>query len=141
MADRMRVLGLASKIAYVAVWLAMLIFVEVFYDSTETSDSAELRAILFAILSLLALPISLIVLGMLMVAAMFAPMLDASILDAFNNSVLVSSEWFRLQFFLWWLLMFAASYWQWFRLFPWIFVVVRRWISRDRALPPGATPA
>ncbi len=139
MVDRRRVLSIGIRIAYAVVWLLLLIYVESSYDSTETSDSEKLRSILFTFVTFLALPSSLVILGLMAALGMLVPLLDASTLDAFGRSVLVSKEWFRLQFFLWWSLMFAVSYWQWFRLVPKFLSKLQRWLGRshDRVSPPG----
>lgn len=125
--------GKIRRIAYLALWALFLAFVELTYDPTETSDSEAIRSILFATVAVLALPASLIFVAAWMAIGMLLQLFDASPLDWLNGSIFASKEWFRLQFFLWWLLLLAASYWQWFHLLPSIVSVVKRRASQSRA--------
>ena len=128
MTDQSRI----RRIVYLALWVLFLVIVELTYDSTETSDSEAIRSILFSSVTVLALPASLLFIGAWMAIGMVLQLVDVSALDWLNGSILASKDWFRLQFFLWWLLMLAASYWQWFHLLPRFVSIVRRQASQAR---------
>jgi hypothetical protein len=119
------------RIAYTAFWLLLLIFVELFYDPTETSDSEAIRSMLFGFVAMLAAPASLIILVAWTGFVLLLQLFDSSALIDLTNTVLGSKEAFRLQYLLWWLLMFAASYWQWFYLLPKLLHALRRKSGHD----------
>jgi hypothetical protein len=125
------------RISYLALWLLLLIVVERFYDSSETSDSEAIRSILFGLVTLLALPGSIALIGAWIGVLALLQLLDESILGWLNTSVFASKEWFRLQVLLWWLLMFSISYWQWFVFFP--MLLLRRRSGRGSTPPPEVT--
>ena len=100
--------GKIRRIVYLALWVLFLVFMELTYDPTETSDSEAIRSMLFATVTVLALPASLLFVAAWMGVGMVLQLFGASTLDWLNESIFASKEWFRLQFFLWWLLTLAA---------------------------------
>jgi hypothetical protein len=134
MTDRAKI----RRIAYAVFWLLLLIFVELFYDPTETSDSEAIRSMLFGFVAVLAAPASLIILVAWTGFVLLLQLFDSSALVDVMNTIIGSNEAFRLQYLLWWLLMFAASYWQWFYLLPKLLHALRRKTGSDRKTPSEA---
>jgi hypothetical protein len=123
------------KIAYIAVWIALLALVILTFDH-RTADG-EAQAVLLSIIAALGAPISVVAMGAASVMLWLFPGLPR-LIDALADTPFLSNDpaWFKLQFSFWWLLALAASYWQWFWLLPRFASIFRRWIMRRQ---PGAT--
>jgi len=97
------------------------------FETVSVGHDAEAASTLLAIVTCLALPTSFILLIVMWLIDSLLSSVDAAILDAIAASPLMSEdpEWFRLQFFLWPIFMFAVSYWQWFVALPKVIAHIR----------------
>jgi uncharacterized membrane protein len=97
------------KIAYAAFWVLLLAIALESFAHPEADEKT--RAVMLGIVMLFAVPISFIPM-FLVYAINWLPSDTATTIEAvlFGDSI--------VHLLLWWLVMFAISYWQWFHLFP-----------------------
>ncbi len=97
------------KIAYAAFWVLLLAVTLESFIHPEADEKT--RAVMFGIVILFAAPISFIPVFFIYAISWLAPDAHSAI-----ETVLFGDR--MIQLLLWWLVMFAGSYWQWFHLFP-----------------------
>jgi hypothetical protein len=97
------------KIAYAALWISLLAIT--FESFVHPEADNETRAVMMAIVALFAAPISVVLLCVVSAIGWLFSTADGATMGFVTDNRFA-------QFLLYGLLMFVASYWQWFHLLP-----------------------
>jgi hypothetical protein len=103
-----------ARLIYTLFWIVVLLYVMI---QSEIEDEAKF--LLFFLIEGMAFPISFVVMFTVAANAKFAMWLvDNGIFVPNVVGFIHTQTSFKVQFFAWWLILFALSYWQWFYLAP-----------------------
>lgn len=115
-----------ARLIYALPWIVVLLYVML-----QTDIEDEAKFLLFFVIELMAFPISFVVMFTVAANARFAMWLMDNGIFVPNVVQFVHTEMsFKTQFFVWWLILFALSYWQWFYVVPRIVALTRRVLRR-----------
>jgi hypothetical protein len=119
------------KAAFAAPWLLVLGWGLL---SDFSAADGEMQVLAFALLTIADLPISMIFMGIIKVMDLVVSheLLGSDFSELWSESIFMSGErdWFKLKFFLWWLVTFTSAFWQWFYLLPRMVRALRPWMER-----------